>query len=169
MKSARLLMTRRLSTVLLVDDDESSHFLTSMVIRHKGCANHIHVASSADKAIKFLTAMRSNGSLPELIIVDLRMPGMGGLELTRQIMGMQRSARTKVVIVILTNTPEEVRDQADTGYVIVLPKPLTEGGLDDILLSQFPDHFEWVPRSHWPARAVTSVSSDLDFFAEYGS
>lgn len=167
--TGRQTMTRRLGTILLLDDDESSHFLTSMIIRQKNCADHVHLASSGAKALKYLECVDGiRVTFPDLIIVDLHMPGMGGFDFIARLSKMNRKGAPKPVIVLLTNSPEETHRAGNPGDTIVLAKPLTEGMLSKLLQQNFPDHFKTEMGTPWMTQRTIITTSDLDFFDAYG-
>lgn len=89
-------MTRK--TILVVDDEDDILELIRFNLAREGF--HIEAATSGEKALKKAAAL-----LPDLLILDLMLPGIDGLEVTRR---MKSDARTRAVpIIMLTAKGEE--------------------------------------------------------------
>ncbi|WP_281193208.1 response regulator [Candidatus Accumulibacter aalborgensis] len=73
-----------------------------------------------------LDAARQIGSsLPDVLVTDVDMPGMGGFELTRQLRGDPRTAH--VPIIMVTSDSEQLRSEAAAaGVNVILGKPYPE-------------------------------------------
>lgn len=71
----------RTALVLVVDDDERSRLLLRAVLSADGC--RVRVASSGAEALACL-----QDELPDAVLFDLTMPGMGGIELCQRIRAM---------------------------------------------------------------------------------
>jgi DNA-binding response OmpR family regulator len=91
-------------TILVVDDSAVNLKLAAAVLRSDGY--RVLLASSAEQAIMTLRT-----TVPDLVLVDVQLPGMSGLALTRQI---REDARTReVIVVVLTaSTAPECEQQA---------------------------------------------------------
>ena len=77
-------------TVLVVDDAPVNLKLTDLVLRKEGY--RVYTATDAEEALNLLGSIH-----PDLVLVDIQLPGMDGLELTRQI---KNSARTRDIVVL---------------------------------------------------------------------
>jgi two-component system, response regulator len=103
--------------ILLVEDNASDEELTLHALRRNNLANRIHVARDGEEALEFLLCRgkyqeRSFDSPPRLVLLDLKLPKVDGLEVLRAV---KSDARTRAIpIVILTSSKEE-RDLA-RGY-----------------------------------------------------
>jgi CheY-like chemotaxis protein len=103
---------------------------------------------------------------PQLVIVDLSMPGMNGLDFISHFRSLDRGNAPEAVIALLTNTPEQALRSGLMENVTLLTKPLTYQALDELLRIQFPTNFSKQAASRAHPRG-TSTSSDLSFFEEY--
>jgi two-component system response regulator len=110
-------------TLLLVEDDRADQKLIKTSLTSQKIANDVHVAESGEEALDYLYQRGdySQGTpLPELILLDLNMPGMGGKEFLRQ---MKADDKLKHIPVIILTTSESERDIIDSynlqasGYV----------------------------------------------------
>ena len=110
-------MTRQPIRVLIVDDSASvRQVLTTILSEDPG----IEVMGAASDA--FAAARRLQAELPDVIILDIEMPGMDGLTFLRKIMAQ----RPIPVIICSTLTEAGSRalfDALEAGAVDVLPKP----------------------------------------------
>ncbi|CAN5167387.1 response regulator [soil metagenome] len=97
-------------TILLVEDDASDEKLTLLAFRDCGVANDIVVARDGALALEYLFgtgayAGRDPGVLPTVVLLDLNLPKIGGLDVLRRI---RADARTKLLpVVVLTSSRED--------------------------------------------------------------
>lgn len=118
-------------TILLVEDDPADQKLVKTSLLSQKIANDLHVVNSGEEALDYLHQrgdFYSGTPRPELILLDLNMPGMGGKEFLRQV---KEDEKLKQLPIIILTTSESERDIIDSynlqasGYV---NKPVT---LDD--------------------------------------
>ena len=94
-------------TILLIEDDPDHELLTIRALRKANIVNEIHVARDGEEA---LAALFGDGTdqladLPQVVLLDLKLPKIDGLEILRRI---RESQRTQVLpVVILTSSDEE--------------------------------------------------------------
>lgn len=103
--------------VLLVDDNPSDVELTVHVLRHNGLANAIHVAEDGAEALDFIFgrgahAGRSIADRPRVVLLDLKLPKVDGIDVLRAI---RADDRTKAIPVVLLTSSKEQRDVVE-GY-----------------------------------------------------
>jgi two-component system response regulator len=96
--------------VLYVEDDLGDQELTLRLLRKEGLANRIQVANDGEEALDFLFcrgdyAHRSFGQPPRLVLLDLKLPKVNGLEVLREIKHDPRTAH--IPVVVLTSSVEE--------------------------------------------------------------
>ena len=66
-------------TVVLIDDDSISNFITEKLILREAFAQEVQCFTSGENALVHLeNQIRENNTLPEIIFLDLNMPGMDG-------------------------------------------------------------------------------------------
>jgi CheY-like chemotaxis protein len=110
-------------TVLLVDDSRVARMMTRKIIDSAHPDWTVIEAASGEEAIEKVAA----GAF-DFVILDVNMPGMGGLEAARHL----RGTGTKAIITLLTaNIQEPVRLQAEAIGIGFLNKPVRE----DLLLA----------------------------------
>ncbi|MCL6265871.1 response regulator [Flagellimonas myxillae] len=94
---------RRLKSVLLVDDDETTNFLNRFFLRQIDSNLPVFTASNGMEAIEFLASDLDDEHLPCLLILDTNMPVMNGWEFLNGY-GEQfgEEFKERIVIVMLT-------------------------------------------------------------------
>lgn len=115
--------------ILLVEDNADDEALTLRAFRKNNIANPIHVVRDGAEALDFLFARngyqdRRTSELPALILLDLNLPKISGVEVLHQIRSNEKTRRLPVVV--LTSSKEE-RDLAacyDNGANSYIKKPV---------------------------------------------
>ncbi len=103
-------MLLRESEILLVEDNDADVELTLLALRGENICNQIHVVRDGAEALDFLFcrgpyASRIGAALPKLVLLDLKLPKVDGLEVLRQ---LKQNPQTRIVpVVILTASREE--------------------------------------------------------------
>jgi CheY-like chemotaxis protein len=132
------MMKNALVHILLVEDNRMDVELTLDAFREARLFNTIHVASSGQEALDYLFRRDKYSDhkaypLPGLILLDLKLPGIDGFEVLRQIKSTPRLKRLPVII--LTSSKEE-GDRAlsyDHGANSYLVKPISFDGFLEIV------------------------------------
>jgi two-component system response regulator len=94
--------------ILLVDDDPNDVELTLRAFRNNPLANKIVVARDGLQALDYLCgtgayAGRDPAHLPQVVLLDLNLPAIGGLEVLRRIRADERFRRLPIVILTSSN------------------------------------------------------------------
>jgi len=110
-------MTNGASTILVVDDYSDNRTLLSAWLRAKG----FKVVEAQDGREGVLQANRSN---PDLILMDLAMPELDGIEATRQIRQRRAHFRTPIFAISAYATHDVKDDALAAGCTEVFAKPL---------------------------------------------
>jgi two-component system, response regulator len=97
--------------ILLVEDNDADIFLTKRALSKANIKNEIMIAKDGVEAIKYLIVDRDKASsegrsCPVLILLDLNLPKINGLEVLKRIRGDERTCMCPVVI--LTSSNEEI-------------------------------------------------------------
>ncbi|HEY2728420.1 MAG TPA: response regulator [Polyangia bacterium] len=112
--------------ILVVDDNPQNLKLVRVLLSSEGYA--VRTAADAEEALRLL-----EGYAPRLVLMDLQLPGMDGLELTRRLKADPR--RRGMLVVALTayamkGDEEKARAAGCDGYVT---KPIDTDGLPRLL------------------------------------
>lgn len=96
--------------ILLVEDCDTDAELALRALRRFNLANHVQWVKDGAEALDFIFcrgsyAGRSPGQKPKLILLDLKLPKIGGLEVLKEI---KADERTRCIpVVVLTSSAEE--------------------------------------------------------------
>jgi two-component system response regulator len=96
-------------TVFVIDDSEDDILLTKMVLSKLGRSVRMEFALSGEEGLAFL---RSQTKPPSLVLLDLKMPGMDGLDVLRAIRADERLCPVPVIIV----THSDLESDRDESY-----------------------------------------------------
>ena len=110
-------MTDRKIEILLVEDNNDDVELTLHALRKENLANSIHVARDGEEALQFIFcsgahAERSFERPPKLVLLDLKLPKVDGMEVLKRLKADPRTST--IPVVILTSSKEEC--DLITGY-----------------------------------------------------
>jgi CheY-like chemotaxis protein len=96
-------MTDDAKLILLVEDDPDHELLTIRALNKSNIANDVRVARDGEEAIELLFG--ENAIRPQVILLDLKLPKVEGLEVLRRI--RQSDATRMLPVVVLTSSDEE--------------------------------------------------------------
>ncbi len=114
-----------MTIVLVVDDSKVSRLLSRQFILQKHPDWTIAEAASGEEAIEKLDTVT-----PDLVLLDLNMPGMGGLAAVEKIQAKCRSAR---ITLLTANVQDAIRDKASAMGIGFAEKPITEARIAQII------------------------------------
>lgn len=107
------------ANVLIIDDNQDDILITTKVLSRLKRDLKAAVASSGEEGFAFLQKKKT---LPALVLLDLKMPGMGGIEVLRRIRADQRLESIPVVVVTHSALESDVTACCEAGATAVLHK-----------------------------------------------
>jgi two-component system response regulator len=115
--------------ILLVEDNEDDELLTCRALKHNRVANQIVVAHDGVEALDFLFgtgthAGRDVSVLPQVVLLDLNLPRVGGLEVLRRIRADERTRLLSVVVLTSSKEDEDVVRSYALGANSYVRKPV---------------------------------------------
>jgi two-component system response regulator len=115
--------------ILLVEDNPSDIGLTKRALAKSHVANELVVAEDGQDALDYLFgagsyAGREVTELPALVLLDLKLPRVDGLQVLRQIRADERTRRLPVVILTTSNEEQDVAHSYDLGANSYIRKPV---------------------------------------------
>jgi response regulator of citrate/malate metabolism len=120
----------KINCVLLVEDDNVTNFINERIIRGLKITDTIRISNNGDDAINFIRNFASENlqECPEIILLDLNMPGANGFEFINAFKEMRFANAHMVKIIVLTTSVHEhdikqVIGDKNIGYI---NKPLAE-------------------------------------------
>lgn len=116
------MVENRSSLILIVDDNISNLQVLGAVLSGKGY--EIAVAADADEALEFLS-----GDVPDLILLDIMMPGTDGFELCRKIKQIENLSEIPVLFLTALTDPDSIVKGFDSGAVDYISKPFNNAEL----------------------------------------
>ncbi len=132
----------KLDSILLVDDDQATNFINTMLIEDMGIAKELLIALNGQEALEIISKRCLGGTCPDLILLDINMPVMNGFEFLEAYKNLGFAGSKSVVIVMLTTSlnTNDLAKVPGTNTSRFLNKPLTEEALNDILQTHFAQH-----------------------------
>lgn len=99
-------------TILLVEDTEDDIDLTLRALNKSRLSNDVVIARDGREALDYLGTAQRKGTLPVLVLLDLRLPRIDGLEVLRQIRANEQT-KDMPVIILTSSRDDEDRFHSD--------------------------------------------------------
>lgn len=144
-----MLQSLRPIDVLLVEDNPADVFLTRRALDELDARLQLHVATDGDSALNFLRreAPYQHVPRPDLILLDLNLPGIDGYEVLRFIKADASLREIPVVILSSSGASRDIRAAYRLSANCYVRKPV---GLDDFSAAIHSIHEFWVNRASLP-------------------
>ena len=95
---------------MLIDDDDTANFISSVIIEKTNKFGHIEIARSGKLGLEYLhTCLSENKDLPSLILLDINMPIMTGWQFLEELEGNANALldKTKIYMLSSSQNPED--------------------------------------------------------------
>ncbi len=145
--------------ILLVEDDEGHALLIKRNLRRAGILNQIVHLTDGQDALDYLrrhpSFSQTQTDKPLLIILDINLPRLNGIELLEQIKEDPRRKKSPVIMLTTTDDPREVNRCYELGCSVYITKPVEYSAFIDAVrrlglllqIVQVPnDSAEWPPK-----------------------
>jgi len=121
--------TKQLVEILLVEDNPRDAKLTQRAFEKAQITNPLRVVSDGAEALDFLFATgsyahRGNDEHPKVILLDLNLPTISGLEVLRRIKGDPRTKYIPVIILTVSNRDRDIDECRRLGAEAYIVKPV---------------------------------------------
>jgi two-component system response regulator len=110
------------TNILIVEDDADDSFMLVRQLEKAQIDDHVTVIEDGQKALTFLVAAEP---LPLAMFLDLRLPGMNGLELLEKIRQDGKLQSLPVIIMTGSSDPRDVAECSRLGVTAFLEKPVS--------------------------------------------
>ena len=116
-------------TILLVEDNADDEALTLRALKKNNIRNEVVVAHDGAEALEYLFATgkyagRNTNVLPQVVLLDLKLPKIEGLEVLRRVRADQRTRLLPVVILTSSNEEQDRIDGYGMGANSYVRKPV---------------------------------------------
>lgn len=140
--------------ILLVDDNPDDAELAIRALKKHNLANHVVIATDGEQALDFLFARgkyaRRNIEFgPKMILLDLKLPKVDGLEVLRIV---KRDPRTKMIPVIVLTSSKEEKDMVDSYKLGVNSYILKPVDFDQFVIAVKDIGYYWLLLNQSPIR-----------------
>lgn len=111
---------------MLVEDNQDDIDLTIMALEKSNILNDVIVAKDGEQALQKLNGLEDDDPpiLPAVILLDINMPKMNGLEVLREIRSNDRTRRLPVVILTSSREEQDIIRGYDLGANSYIRKPV---------------------------------------------
>jgi CheY-like chemotaxis protein len=125
------------ATLLHIEDDPNDVLLFQHACQKAGASCNLQVVADGDEAVAYLSGSgkfgdRSRFPLPKLVLLDLKMPRLNGIEAMTWIRKDRKLARLPVVVLSSSNHDVDIQRAYDAGANSYLVKPVDFNALVDI-------------------------------------
>ena len=119
-------------TIIMVEDDEGHARLIEKNIRRAGVANEIVPFTNGTEALAYLLGPDGSGLVNKgrqlLVLLDLNLPDMTGIDILEKVKGNEHTRRSPVVVLTTTDDQREIQRCYDLGANVYITKPVDYDG-----------------------------------------
>ena len=124
--------------LLLVEDNPDDEALTLRTLRRQGVTNEVVVARDGAEALDYLFgtgahAGRDSRDIPRVVLLDLQLPKVGGLEVLRRIRADPRTCMVPVVIFTSSSEEQDLLQAYSSHANSYVQKPIESVQFDEVL------------------------------------
>jgi CheY-like chemotaxis protein len=130
-----------LHNILIIDDSDMDNYISRQLLERGRIADEITTKTSAMDALQYLDELqRTSKYFPEVILLDINMPGMDGFEFLKAFAHYPRNRVDKCCIIILSSSsdPKDIHKAKRSRFVKnYFIKPLTSDKIETISKAYF--------------------------------
>ncbi len=119
-------------SIVMIEDDEGHARLIEKNIRRAGVNNEIIPFTNGTDALAYLFGADGSGMVSSgrqlLILLDLNLPDMGGVDILEKVKGNVHTKRSPVVVLTTTDDSREIQRCYDLGANVYITKPVNYEG-----------------------------------------
>jgi CheY-like chemotaxis protein len=117
--------------ILVAEDNKNDAFLLERACRKAGIDAILNFVSDGQQAVDFLSGQGEGSRLPQLLLLDLKMPLMDGFDVLRWLRAQPGLKRLLVVVLTSSGEQKDIDRAYDLGANSYLVKPSSYEGLVD--------------------------------------
>lgn len=134
-------MTKKVNCIMLIDDNPDDNFFHKRAITKSGMADHVLIMQTAMEALDYFSQHNeADWVSPDLVFLDINMPGMTGWEFLEEYDKLALSDDHHVIVVMLTTSenPDDIIKAGGIRHVSsYYTKPLTAEMLQEVIDKNF--------------------------------
>jgi CheY-like chemotaxis protein len=111
-------------TIILAEDDDGHASLIERNLRRSGVDNRFLRFTDGQQALDFLFAPARTGAESYVLLLDIKMPKVDGVEVLRQLKCTPRTATIPVIMLTTTDDPREIERCYQFGCNVYVTKPV---------------------------------------------
>jgi two-component system response regulator len=119
--------------ILLVEDNEDDYEATARSLKKNHFLNPVHWSKNGREALEFLKTAGETGTLPDLILLDLNMPGIDGRQVLAAVKGDAQLRHIPVIVLTTSNDSRDIDTCYDIGASTYIQKPVSFEGLTEAI------------------------------------
>jgi CheY-like chemotaxis protein len=124
---------RREIKIMLVEDSIEDATFTEHVLKFNKLQKDLVLAANGQDALQALEKCDRDQSHPNLILLDINLPDISGMDLLKQIKKDARFSKIPVVILTGSNEDEDIQKSYDLGAGSYLVKPISNSALMQVI------------------------------------
>lgn len=114
--------------IIMIEDDEGHARLIEKNIRRAGVTNEILSFRDGTSGVNYLLGKDGTGRVavgrPSLVLLDLNLPDMTGIDILARLKANEHTRRTPVIVLTTTDDAREIQRCYDLGANVYITKPL---------------------------------------------
>ena len=122
--------------IMLVEDDAGDQKLIRQSLLKQKISNEVHAANDAEEALEYLASAKGDNQenpMPDLILLDLNMPGIGGKEFLKRIKDDPELDTIPVVILTTSDSDQDIMDSYKLHASGYIKKPVSLEGFNKFI------------------------------------
>jgi CheY-like chemotaxis protein len=125
----------KLKKILLIDNDRINNFINERLLKKLDIAGHIEVRQNGKEALEYLHQIFAlKEECPELIVIDINMPGMNGFEFLEEFKKLEivNKLSTRLTMLSTSSNPDDI-ERLRNLHIELIRKPLTEEKIRELM------------------------------------
>ena len=110
--------------IFYVEDDQDFAFLMKYALKEVESKLTINIISEGNEALNFLIQMTEGHQRPRLILLDLNLPGLSGMDILKRIRDMPLMKYTPVILFTTSDNPKDIKASMEFGANAYVIKPI---------------------------------------------
>lgn len=123
--------------ILLIDDSEIDNFINKSIISKSNLVTDVVTKTSGNLALEYLMEIKDDlEQFPDVIFLDIRMPGMDGYEFMEHYKNLPSSMKTKCKVFVLSSSTSPTDIERSESYTDIekhLGKPLAHHPIESLI------------------------------------